>query len=255
MPDRDEPAPFAAPGPTPPPPPAAPIAPQPIQAPWPAPARPRDRFVAAHRARRETDYEFEFWSALGWTVLSCGYYAIYVLYQQVRRSRDHIRRRGDLLEAAALVAWEHAEREGTTELVRPNFDRMTPHFEQLRALDRQFRDPGVWAVLGFVGGFIAHLVALALLDRDLIAHDRAEGAIEHELVQVYAAFGITLTEPDPTRVKAPHNIGGRVAATIGSCGIYAFWWVYDSMNDLNQHFAHNWRAEDELAAAINRLEG
>lgn len=254
MSDRDEPVPFAVPQPAPPPPPPpAPSPPSPV-APWPAPAAPRERFIAAYHARPATDYVFEFWTAFGWTLLSCGYFGVYVVYQQVRRSRDHIRRRCELLEAAALVAWERAERDGTSESLRPHFDRMTPHFAHLRALDKEFRDPAIWAVIQLVVSF-AQLVAMALLDRDLITHDRAEGAIEHELVQIYATFGVALTPPNPARVKAPHNIGGRVAATIGSCGLYALWWLYDSMNDLNQHFAHNWRSEDEFAIAVERLAG
>src|SRR5437764_7545585 len=58
--------------------------------PPPAPtASPVQRVQQAYAARAESDYLFSFWTALGWTILTCGLYGFYVIYQLVRRSRDH----------------------------------------------------------------------------------------------------------------------------------------------------------------------
>ena len=68
---------------------------------------------AAYLRRHESDYIFDFWTAFGWTMLTCGIYLVYVVYQLVRRSRDHNLRRLELLDAANAVAWERADRAGT----------------------------------------------------------------------------------------------------------------------------------------------
>ncbi len=229
----------------------APIAP-PVTAGWPGiPPNPIDIFEFEYRRRHESDYIFEFWTQLGWTILSCGYYGIYVIYQQVRRSRDHIRRRAQLLRAAAEVCWARAERDGRAVELRPHFDRLSTELHALHTLDAQFRDPGLWALLGFLASGIAQIVAYVLLDKDLISHDRAEGAIEHELAVILGALGIDAPVPDPARVKGPHNVGGRVAATIGTCGLYALWWQHDSMTQFNDHLRTNWVHEDALRVSVH----
>src|SRR5262249_61378498 len=89
------------PGVTQPPAPAPP--PYPVAAPNTA-----DRIRIAWQQRYETDYVFEFWSALGWTILTLGIYAFYIIYQLMRRDRDHIRRRLELLHAPTPFAWQRA---------------------------------------------------------------------------------------------------------------------------------------------------
>lgn len=58
--------------------------------------------------RASTDDILHFWTAFGWTVLTCGLYAFYVFYLLMRRARDHHRRRVTLLLAAQDHAWEDA---------------------------------------------------------------------------------------------------------------------------------------------------
>src|SRR5437016_5107395 len=83
------------------------------QAPSPPPAGPppvpsADRLRLAVEQRAESDYIFEPWSALGWTILTLGVYGLYVFYQLMRRMRDHNRRRLEFLDAAGTLAWERA---------------------------------------------------------------------------------------------------------------------------------------------------
>src|ERR1017187_5797979 len=79
----------------PPPAPAPPVGPPPQFAPVPTapgvaplpglPPMPAiDRVQVAWRHRVETDYIFDYWTALGWTVLTLGIYGFYVFYQLVR---------------------------------------------------------------------------------------------------------------------------------------------------------------------------
>ncbi len=214
-----------------------------------------DRVRVAWQRRPETDYIFNFWSALGWSVLTCGFYGIYVMYQLVRRNRDHNIRRIEFLEGAMEVAWVHAARNGRAEEFRPVFERMQANLAPMRQLQGEFRDPSVWAVLAFVASGIAQIIWAALADNDRLAHDRAEGAVEADLAFVYGQLGVSVPMPDSSRIVGPHNIGGRVAATILSCGLYWLWWEYDIMKEWNDHFRVNWAWEDAVAQAVQTLEG
>jgi hypothetical protein len=226
------------------PPPAYPVAPQ---------LSPADRVRIAWQHRHDSDYIFEFWSAFGWTVLTCGFYSLYIIYQLMRRDRDHIRRRLELLDAATTFAWERAHAQNLATELTPAFERIAPPLAQIRAATTEFRDPVIWTLIDAISGGIGRIVAYVLMDGDLVRHDRAEGAIEAELSAIYARLGAPVPPPDPGRLKAEHNYVARILVTLVTCGIYGLWWLYDVMVDWNRHFEHNWRWEDGLAGAVQSL--
>jgi hypothetical protein len=212
-----------------------------------------ERVRIAWQRRHETDYIFEFWSALGWTLLTCGVYGLYVLYQLMRRDRDHNLRRVELLDAATTFAWEQAYTRGLGEELTPAFERIAPNMAELRHQTAQFRDPAIWVVLDIIGRGIAMIVAFILMDGDLVRHDHAEGAVEAELSAIYERLGASTPAPDPARLKGQHNYVARIIVVLVTCGIYSFWWLYDVMVDWNRHFEHNWRWEDGVAASVQSL--
>jgi hypothetical protein len=245
------------PPPEPPPPPVSPP-PTPYAAPapsFPAPpaALPADRVRAAWHRRNESDYIFDFWTALGWSILTCGIYGFYVIYQLVRRSRDHNARRIELLDAATTLAWEQAQSKGLADELRSAFERIAPHMAVLRNQATQFRDPVVWMIISLLTGGIGHFIIYILLDGDLITHDHAEGAVESELSTIYTRLGAPVAGPNPARLKSPHNYVGRIVATLLTCGIYGLWWQYDLMTEGNRHFQENWAWEDGLAQSVQQL--
>jgi hypothetical protein len=212
-----------------------------------------DRVLSAWQRRPETDYIFNYWTALGWTVLTIGIYGFYVFYQLVRRMRDHNLRRLELFDAALAFGWEEAGRRGLQEELTPSFQRASAHMEVLRRMTRDFREPVVWVVLALVARGLAEIVAFVFLDQDLVKHDRAEVGVEYELSLIYGRFGQMVPAPDQARVKGQNNYVGRILATVFTIGIYAFWWWYNQMNDPNHHFQVNWVQEDALAAAVGAL--
>jgi hypothetical protein len=220
-------------------------------APYPAPAPSAiERVRAAYLRRAQSDYLFDFWTAFGWTVLTCGVYLVYVVYQLVRRSRDHNLRRLELLDAANTVAWERANAQGLADELRPNFERVATHLDTLRRLTHEFRDPVVWMVLAIIVNGIVQIVAFVLLDGDLVKHDYDEGGAENELAYIYGRLGLAVDVPDAGRLHQPQNYVGRILASVFTCGIYTFFWMYDVMEDGNRHFYANWAWEDSLAAAL-----
>jgi hypothetical protein len=204
----------------------------------------------AWQGRGTTDYVFNFWTALGWTVLTLGFYGFYVFYQMVRRMRDHNARRLELLDAAVSLGWEEAGRRGLQGELMPSFQRAGAHLSVLRRMTGDFREPVIWLVLSVVASGIVHVVAFILLDQDLVSHDRAEVGVEYELAFIYGRLGRALPFPDPSRVKTQHNYVGRIVATVFSFGIYLLWWYYNMMMEPNRHFHTNWYQEDALVAAV-----
>jgi hypothetical protein len=215
---------------------------------------PADRFRNAYAARSQTDYYFD---GLGMviflTIITCGIYGYYVFYQLMRRMRDHNRRRLDLLESANEIAWQRASEQGMAEELRSNFERIATNLAMMRQMTMDFRDPAIWLVIAIFARGIAEIIGFIFLDQDLIKHDQAEGAVEAELSAVFARLGQNVPAPEPGRLKGPQNYAGRVVATVLSCSIYFFWWIYNQMDDVNRHFLWNWPWEDSLAGAVNTL--
>ena len=208
----------------------------------------------AYQRRPQTDYVFSFPTALGWTILTCGIFGYYVVYQLVRRMRDHNRRRLDLLEAAIAFAWEQAQRRpAVADELRPTFEAMAGNLGVLRQMTSDFRDPAIWTLLAVISSGISTLVAFVLLDGDLARHTAAERAVQADLARVYSRLGQDLPTVDRTDVKGRHNYGGRIAATIFSFGFYLLWWYRDVMAEPNRHFAEDWAWEDRLGAAVYAL--
>lgn len=212
-----------------------------------------ERVRVAWQNRAATDYIFNFWTALGWTILSFGIYGYYVFYQMVRRMRDHNARRLELLDASVTFAWEEAGRRGLQQELTPSFQRAAAHLAVLRKMTSDFREPLVWMLLSFIGGGIVHVVAFILLDQDLVNHDQAEVGVEYELAVIFGRLGQSLPFPDQARVKRRHNYAARVVVTIVTFGFYFFWWTYNMMVEPNRHFHTNWAQEDTLAAAVQAL--
>lgn len=208
------------------------------------------RLVAARDARRETDYIFDFWSAFGWTLLSCGVYSIYVSYKLVERMREHNRRRLAFLQAANAIAWERASAQGRSEELRPRFERVAGDLAAMHHLTTQFRDPAVWAVLNVIGQGILTVVMYWLLDDDLLKHAWAEADAEWQLAELYSTLGIASLGPPAPPPRQPHQYVMRVLALVGSCGVYGLWWLYDLMVDGNRHFHRDWAWEDTVVAAL-----
>jgi hypothetical protein len=171
----------------------------------------------------------------------------------MRRDRDHNLRRIELLDAATTVAWEAAQQQRLDGELRPNFERIATQLAVMRQQTTEFRDPTVWLILAIVIRGIAEIIAYILIDGDLVTHDYAEGAVESELSAIYERLGAPVPPPDPNRLKGKHNYVGRVIATLATCGIYQFWWMYDVMTETNRHYYENWRWEDALAPAVQQL--
>jgi hypothetical protein len=175
---------------------------------------------------------------------------VYVVYQLVRRSRDHNLRRLELLDAANAIAWQRAVAQGRDAELRPSFERVAAHLDGMRRRSHEFRDPVVWMILAIFVRGIVELIVFVLLDGDLVKHDYDEGGAENELAFIFGQLGTPVIAPDPARLHQPQSYVARIIVSIVTFGIYTFFWLYDVMEDGNRHFTTNWVWEDSLAHAI-----
>lgn len=234
---------------TPPPPTPAPGSPPPS-------ATPAERVRQAYYGRAETDYVFE---GIGMNIflifITCGIWGYFLFYQLMKRNRDHNRRMYEELEAANEFAWQLANERGFADELRPNFERIATHLAILRGQTTEFRDPGIWLLIDIIAGGIGQVVGYIFIDGDFVKCDASQGAIQAELSAIFARFGVNVPAPDPSRVKGKHNYGGRIVASIFTCGLYLLWWTADMMREGNQHLAHTWAWEDPMAGAVYQLSG
>lgn len=214
-----------------------------------------DRLHHAWHRRAETDYRFDFWTALGWTILSFGLFSYYVAYQLCRRMRDHNIRRLQLLESANERLWQRAVEAGRANELAPSFQRVAAHLDVLRRMTTEFRDPALWLVIVLVSGGIGLIVLYVFLDQDLVKHGLAEAGAETELATIVAALGGPLPPRPAPVTKAHHNYGGRIVAVFASCGLYAYWWLFNLMDEGNRHFARDWAWEDAVVPVVLQGSG
>lgn len=222
--------------------------PPPIPQPGPVP-----RLQAAVARRSETDYIFSFWTALGWTILTCGIYGLYVMYRLFWRSVEHNKRRLEVLDAARLLAWQRSTERGLGDELTPRFEALGSHLAELQRLTTEFREPVIWAIIAAISSGIGQIVGYIFIDRDLGRHERAERAAEQELVGIFGALGVPMPPPDAHPPKEQHNYVGRIVATVFTLGLYALWWTYDLMVEGNEHQRRNWASDDALWTAAGAL--
>lgn len=212
-----------------------------------------ERVRIAWQRRSESDYFFGFATAVGWTILTCGLFAIYIVYQVVRRTRDHNLRRIELLDAATTFAWEQAWTRGLADELRPEFERIAAALGAMRVQSQRFRDPIGWALIASFLGNIAAAAVFVLDDGDLLRHEAAERTAEQALATVYTRLGAPVAAPVARPERRPHNYAARIAVFLLTCGLYLFWWQYDVMTEGNAHFVADWQFEDDLATSVQQL--
>lgn len=203
--------------------------------------------------RSDTDYIFDFWTALGWTILTCGIYGFYVFYRLFWRSVEHNKRRLDVLDAARLLAWQRAVAAGRGDELTPRFQALGAHLAEMQRLTTEFRDPAIWTLISVVSSGIGHIVGYVFLDLDLVRHDRAEQGAEQELVAICGALGVLVPLPAAGATKQQHSYAGRILALLATCGIYGLWWLYDLMIEGNDHQRRSWVSDDAFWTASGAL--
>lgn len=210
-----------------------------------------DQMLAAEASRRDaTDYRFNYWTYLGWTIVTVGLYSHYATYKVVQRRHEHAQRRIAFQAYFWHVLSGRAEAAGRRDQVAEGMDNLARAHAQMESFERaNRREPALWTilrfVLGLVGAYINHF-----LNRDLRFYDEWESAWAANAVWVLGRLGSPVTVPQRRQPVPDRPTGLYVVLSIVTLGIFAAYWRYAVMVDGNSHFDDDASIEDALLAGL-----
>ena len=214
-----------------------------------------EQFVVAEaRRREETDYRFNYWTYLGWTILTFGIYSHYATYKLVERRSAHAQRRLAFLSYFWHALNARAEAAGKKEEVTEGLDNLSRIYQQMEAFERRNkREPILWMLLRFVftvvGAYINHF-----LNKDLRFYDEWESSYAANAEWVMQRLGINVQIPPRRKPVADRSTGLYVFLTIITLGIWSLVWRAQVMNDGNDHFDDDDGIENELLRAMGLIQ-
>jgi hypothetical protein len=206
--------------------------------------------LAEVQKRDATDYRFEYWTYLGWTILTFGRYADYATFRLVERRDEHAKRRLAFMSYFWHALSSRAEALGRRDEVAEGLDNMSRTYQQVEAFERRNkREPVLWMLfrlaLPFVGAYVNHF-----LNKDLIFFDEWETSYNANAEWVMQRLGYPVAVPKRTRPVRDRSTGLSVLLVIITAGIYAPFWRAQTMADGNGHFDDDAAAEDALLRAM-----
>jgi hypothetical protein len=212
--------------------------------------------IAAARRRDVTDYRFDWWSYIGWTILTLGIYAHYATYKLVQRRTEHVARRLAFQAALWHVANERAEASGRRDEVAEGLDNLSrAHAEMTRFEDTHRRDPALWTILRIASMFLVGVPAVGafinhFLNKDLRFYDEWEGAWSRNAEWVLGRLGFPVGVPERRAPIPDRPTALYVLLSIVTVGLFSIWWRYTMMRDGNDHFEDDAGAEEGLLRGL-----
>ncbi|MFY9586907.1 MAG: DUF4234 domain-containing protein [Actinomycetota bacterium] len=206
--------------------------------------------VAEVRRRDDTDYRFNYWTYLGWTILTFSYYGHYATYRLVQRRQEHARRRLAFMSYFWHTLNQRAEASGRRAEVAEGLDNLSRIYQQIDAYElRNKREPVLWMILrlvvGFVGAYVNHF-----LNKDLVFLDEWETSYAQNAEWVMQKLGMNVTVPKRSRPVQNRSTGLYIFLTIITFGIFSMVWRYQTMMDGNGHFDDDAALEDALLRGL-----
>jgi hypothetical protein len=206
--------------------------------------------LAQVQSRETTDYRFSFWTYLGWTILTVGFYGHYGTFKLVERRTEHAKRRLAFMSYLWHALNARAEAAGRREEVAEGLDNLSRIYQQIETFERRNkREPVLWMLLrifiGFIGGYINHF-----LNKDLIFFDTWEDSYFSNVEWVMQRLGYPVSIPKRTRPVRNRSTGLYVVFSIVTLGLFSLFWRYSVMTDGNAHFDDDAAAEDAVLRAM-----
>lgn len=206
--------------------------------------------VAEARRRHETDYRFNYWSYLGWNILTIGVYSYYATYKLVERRTKHAERRLAFMSYFWHTLNTRAEAAGKRVEVAEGLDNLSRIYQQIDAFERRNkREATLWVILRLVfspvGAYINHF-----LNKDLIFFDQWESSYAANAEWVMQRLGTPVSIPQRRKPVQDRSTGLYVFLVIITLGIWSLVWRAQTMADGNDHFDDDDAMEDALLRAL-----
>ena len=206
--------------------------------------------LAQVQSRETTDYRFAYWTYVGWTILTFGFYGHYATFKLVERRAEHAKRRLAFMSYLWHALNAKAEAAGRRKEVAEGLDNLSRIYQQVETFERRnTREPVLWMLLrifiGVIGAYINHF-----LNKDLIFLDTWEDSYFSNVEWVMQRLGYPVSIPKRTRRVPDRSTGVYVVASIFTAGIFTLYWRYTVMMDGNAHFDDDAAAEDAILRAM-----
>jgi hypothetical protein len=205
--------------------------------------------------RGTTDYRFNYWSYLGWTILTFGVYSMYATYKLVERRTAHAQRKLAFQSYMWHALNARAEAAGRKEEVAEGLDNLSRIYQQMEAFERRNkREPVLWMILrivvSVVGAYINHF-----LNKDLRFYEEWESSYAANAEWVMSRLGYSVRLPQRRTPIRDRSTGLYILLTIVTLGIFSLYWRYTVMTDGNGHFDDDVAIEDALMDALGMQGG
>jgi hypothetical protein len=202
------------------------------------------------RRRQETDYRYNYWSYLGWNILTFGIYSYYATYKLVERRTKHAERRLAFLSYFWHTLNARAEAAGKRAEVGEGLDNLSRIYQQIDAFERRNkREPILWTILrlvfGVVGAYINHF-----LNKDFMFLDEWESSYAANAEWVMQRLGYPVSIPRRSKPVRDRSTGLYVFLVIITLGIWSMVWRAQVMADGNDHFDDDAAMEDALLRGL-----
>lgn len=210
-----------------------------------------EQLLLAEVQRRDTtDYRFNYWTYLGWTVLTFGIYGHYGTYKLIERRSTHAQRRLAFQSYMWHALNTRAEAAGKREEVAEGLDNLSRIYQQMEAFERRNkREPVLWMllrlVIGVIGFYINHF-----LNKDLRFYEEWESSYAANAEWVMTRLDMPVTLPQRRTPTPDRSTGLYVLLSIVTLGLFTLFWRNVVMNDGNAHFDDDAAMEDALMRAL-----
>jgi len=182
------------------------------------------------------------------TIFTCGIYGLYIFYKLMERRDRHLSRVANMVNTSVALLKERAAAEGKTELIAQDLAQI----EMLqRSIFDESRERGavLWLVLGIFTG-IAIWIGYYFIMEDMAAHDELEAQFFTLMSGALAKAGLA----GQTSIAVPNiperNFAVYLIASIFTCGIFSFYWLYVLVDDGNRHVESQVQWEDFIYSAL-----
>lgn len=211
--------------------------------------------LAEIQKRETTDYRFNYWTYLGWNIITFGIYGIYATYKLVERRTAHAQRKLAFQSYMWHALNARAEAAGRKEEVAEGLDNLSRIYQQMEAFERRNkREPVLWMILrmvvGVVGAYINHF-----LNKDLRFYEEWESSYAANAEWVMGRLEYPVQLPQRRTPIRDRSTGLYILLTIVTIGLFTLYWRYTVMVDGNGHFDDDAAVEDALMRGLGMQAG
>jgi hypothetical protein len=182
------------------------------------------------------------------SLVTCGFYGLYIFYKLMERRDLHLQRMANVAGTSIALLQEKAAAAGKSELIAQELGGLQMVQREMYEQSRE-RGAVLWLVLGFLTG-ICVLIGYYLIMDDMAKHDQLEAQFFTYMSSALAKLGLAgqASQASPT---IPERSGALyLVLSIVLCCFFGFYWLYVLVDDGNRHVEAQVQWEDFIYSAL-----